>query len=144
MDMNFRRILLGGFLAGVIYNIVEIGVNGAILGTEWKAWQTSLGSADHPPAAGVAMGLWTLVGFGWGFVGAWLYAALRPRFGPGPKTAILTGLTLWIIGWLLNELEQVALGDIPHILLVGASIAGLVASLIAMLVAGSVYRESTT
>ena len=92
--MNFRRILLGGFLAGLVYNVVEIGVNGAILGAQWKAWQASLGAADQPPAAGAAMGLWTLIGFGWGFVGAWLYASLRPRFGAGPKTAIVTGLTL--------------------------------------------------
>jgi hypothetical protein len=25
----------------------------------------------------------------------WLCAAVRPRFGPGPKTAVITGLAAW-------------------------------------------------
>ena len=33
----------------------------------------------------------------------WLYAAIRPRYGAGPETAIITGLAVWficlLIGW---------------------------------------------
>jgi hypothetical protein len=28
----------------------------------------------------------------------WLYAAIRPRYGPGPKTAAVAGFALWFIG----------------------------------------------
>ncbi len=27
----------------------------------------------------------------------WWYAAIRPRFGPGPKTAAIAGLAVWLI-----------------------------------------------
>ena len=29
----------------------------------------------------------------------WIYVAIRPRFGPGPVTAVIAGLTLWAIAW---------------------------------------------
>ena len=32
----------------------------------------------------------------------WLYAAVRPRFGPGPKTAVITGLAAWVLLWFLG------------------------------------------
>ncbi|MEK7400747.1 MAG: hypothetical protein AABZ80_00125, partial [Gemmatimonadota bacterium] len=32
------------------------------------------------------------------FVLAWLYAAMRPRFGPGMKTAVYAALPVWISG----------------------------------------------
>ncbi|HSE60477.1 MAG TPA: hypothetical protein VLA99_17380 [Nitrospiraceae bacterium] len=28
----------------------------------------------------------------------WLYAAIRPRFGAGPKTALYAGLGVWVLG----------------------------------------------
>lgn len=27
----------------------------------------------------------------------WLYAAIRPRYGPGPRTAIIAGFAMWLI-----------------------------------------------
>ena len=36
----------------------------------------------------------------WAFVTVWLYAAIRPRFGPGPKTAICAGLIVWGLSYL--------------------------------------------
>ncbi len=29
----------------------------------------------------------------------WLYAAIRPRFGPGPRTAAIAAAAAWIIGY---------------------------------------------
>src|SRR5215831_16284290 len=40
----------------------------------------------------------------------WLYAAARPRFGAGPKTAGLTGFTYWIMGTALPTLGQIPVG----------------------------------
>ena len=27
----------------------------------------------------------------------WLYAAIRPRYGPGPRTAAIAGFVMWLI-----------------------------------------------
>jgi hydroxyacylglutathione hydrolase len=36
-----------------------------------------------------------------GLLLAWLYAAIRPRFGPGPATALRAGGFLWVATWLV-------------------------------------------
>jgi hypothetical protein len=36
-----------------------------------------------------------------GLVLVWTYAAIRPRFGPGPKTAVTAALVIWIVGGVL-------------------------------------------
>ena len=51
----------------------------------------------------------SLVGFGIydmlkGFFAVWLYAAIRPKFSPGIKTAVIAGVAAWV-----------ALAVIPHV-----------------------------
>ncbi len=41
-----------------------------------------------------------LITFALGLLAAWTYAAIRPRFGPGPKTAICAGLAVWAMSYL--------------------------------------------
>jgi hypothetical protein len=36
-----------------------------------------------------------------GLLLAWLYAAIRPRYGPGPMTALRAGTFLWVATWLI-------------------------------------------
>lgn len=40
----------------------------------------------------IAMGMWAM----------WLYAAIRPRYGPGPKTATVAGFAWWVVGSLMD------------------------------------------
>jgi hypothetical protein len=40
-------------------------------------------------------------GFVQGITTLWLYAAIRPRFGPGPKTAAIAGFAVWfLVSWV--------------------------------------------
>ena len=41
-----------------------------------------------------AFGVLCLIG---GIMSVWLYAAIRPRYGPGPKTAAIVGLAMWLV-----------------------------------------------
>lgn len=90
--INWRRVLLGGLLAGVVVNL---------LGS--AAWIFYLGKmeaavgATHPPtqesaAATVAN---IIASFIAGIIGVGFYVAIRPRYGPGPKTAVLAGFLCW-------------------------------------------------
>ena len=38
--------------------------------------------------------------FALGVLAVWSYAAMRPRFGPGPQTAVLAGLAVWAMSYL--------------------------------------------
>jgi hypothetical protein len=52
----------------------------------------------------------------------WLYAAIRPRYGPGPKTAALAG----IAGWFAVALIEF---ELALLLLLPISLGGLAAPL---------------
>jgi hypothetical protein len=91
--INLGRVILGGLIAGVIINIVEGLMNGIVLASQWSEQMTSLNRS----AAGswkqiIAFNLW---GFAAGILVVWLYAAIRPRMGAGPRTAMCAGLFCW-------------------------------------------------
>jgi len=54
--------------------------------------------------------LLTIVG---GVFAPWLYAAIRPRYGPGPKTAAIAGFACWVIGVLLPTVAWFRLLEFP-------------------------------
>lgn len=91
--INFARVLLGGLVAGLVMNIGEFVVNDLILGAEMKAFFARL---NLPEPGGSFIAVAVILTFVMGVVLVWLYAAMRPRCGPGPKTAICAG----VIGWL--------------------------------------------
>jgi len=79
--INWGRVFVGGLVAGLIINLFESVTNGVVLAANWGA-----------PMKVAAI---------------WLYAAARPRFAAGPKTAALTGFTYWIMGYALPTLGQI-------------------------------------
>lgn len=139
--MNVGRLVLGGLVAGVIVNIVEGITNGAILGQQWKDWAARLAPVTQQPTPGQGMILWTILGFAIGLVAIWIYAAVRPRFGAGPKTALTVGIVLWIIYWPLVGLQHAALGTVPLGMLVTSSIGGLIAAVGSTLAGAAIYKE---
>ncbi len=91
--INLGRVILGGLVAGVIINVIEGVMNGVVLADRWAAQMTSLNrSAAGSMKQIVVLNLW---GFAAGILAVWLYAAIRPRLGAGPKTAMCAGLFTW-------------------------------------------------
>jgi len=70
------------------------------------------------------------------------YAAMRPRFGAGPKTAIITALFAWFGIYLYQNLIGFGLGIVPPKALVIALAWGLVEYILAALVGGALYKEA--
>ncbi|HUP19961.1 MAG TPA: hypothetical protein VM778_08415 [Gemmatimonadota bacterium] len=69
------------------------------------------------------------------------YAAARPRFGPGPKTALIVAFWLWLGGYLLSLLGYHMMGLYPDGMLVLWGLVGLVEMSIAAMAGGWIYRE---
>lgn len=91
--MNYGRVILGGLVAGLVMNAGEFLLNGVILHKAMVDW-ASLHNFPAEPAPSfmvVAIGLTFVLGI----VMVWLYALIRPRMGPGPKTAIVAALVMW-------------------------------------------------
>jgi hypothetical protein len=106
--INWARVFLGGVLAGVIINIFEFVTNGVFLAGQWHAMMKALGRTTFPNASGAVIFLI------WGFLSGigviWMYAAVRPRFGPGMKTAVLSGFAFWILTTALRTIDDAGVG----------------------------------
>ncbi|SEE48040.1 hypothetical protein SAMN05444161_5902 [Rhizobiales bacterium GAS191] len=140
--INTGRVVLGGVVAAIVLFIVSGIVNGAILGSSWQAWLQAMGSLNHAPAEPAGIALWAIVSLVFGLTGVWIYAGIRPRYGAGPKTAVLAGLLLWLAGWLAPALGQIALGAIPNNVTVVGCVGGLAGALLALLAGAALYQES--
>ena len=137
--INFGRVLLGGLVAGVILNIGEWVLNEKVLGAQMKAFFTDHGFKE--PAGSfmpVAVGL-TLV---LGIVLALGYAAIRPRCGAGPKTAVIAALFAWFGVYLYTGIINSMLFAIPMNTMLLVLVWGLVEYIIAALVGAALYQEA--
>jgi hypothetical protein len=79
--------------------------------------------------------------FIYGLMAVWLYAAIRPRFGAGPKTALYAGVGVWVLGNLLPSVNWGPRGIVPGHLFVIAVMVGLVEIVVATEAGAWLYRE---
>jgi hypothetical protein len=138
--MNWTRIVLGGVVASLAMFVME-GVAG-LLGTMkiYAAMMQRLHLVE-PVNAGAFVfdGLISLM---FGVLIAWVYAAMRPRFGAGPKTALLAAIAVWAPLHVGGTGYQVVLGMVTVREGVILSSVGLVICCIAALIAGAIYKEA--
>ena len=139
MKINFGRVLLGGFVAGVLMNIGEYLLNDKVLGAQMK---TYFARHNFPEPGGKAIGIAVVMVFVLGFVMVLGYAAIRPRFGPGPKTAIIAGLFAWFGIYFFNNVLGAAFGFVPTDILPILLGWGLVEYLLGALVGAWLYKEA--
>lgn len=137
--INVKGVLAGGLLAGLIINVSETILNVPVLGAEMEA---SLAALNLPPVGGGAISVFVLGSFIVGILLVFLYASVRPRFGPGPKTAVLVGVLVWFLAYLWPSIGMVLMGFFPARLLTISSVWGLVELVLAALAGGRVYKEA--
>ena|SRR5260370_23338823 len=139
VKINWTRVILAGLLAGLIVNISEFLVNGLLLSDEWanamKALNKSFEMGIGPT---VAFWLW---GFLIGLYALWLYAIIRPQFGPGPKTAAIAGIAVWVPGSLLAMIAPAALHLFRYRLIAIGVALGLVEIVVGTVVGAWLYKE---
>jgi hypothetical protein len=140
--MNVKRIVLGGLLAGLALNLLE-AFGGAVFGLE-QAWidaQKALGKVI--PDTAMADTLFLLLGFGAGIVAVWIYAAIRPRYGAGPRTAVIAAIMVFLCGPLMAGITEVLMGWVPGKTVLKATVMIFFEFVAATLIGGWVYREKS-
>jgi hypothetical protein len=90
----------------------------------------SLGLVAFLFIVNLVMGIWAM----------WLYAAIRPRYGPGPKTAVLTGFSWWVISSLIDATWG-SFGFVAPKAILAPMAASLPAIIIAAVLGAWLYRE---
>jgi len=137
--INFGRVLLGGIVAGIILSVGEFVLNEKVLGAQMKAFFTA--HLFKEPAGiflPVAIGLTIVLGI----VIVLGYAAIRPRFGAGPKTAIIVALFAWFACYVYCGIINAILFGIPKNIMLIVLVWGLVEYIIAALVGAWLYKEA--
>jgi hypothetical protein len=138
--INWGRVVLGGLLAGVVLNVVDWLTYGVWLKPDMAAAMTALGKS--PAAMDSAIPLWVALDFVSGIGLVWVYAAIRPRFGAGVKTAVIAGLAVWFFVGLLHAIGEGPMGLFPQKVYTVGTVVALVQYAVAGAVGGSVYKEA--
>ena len=136
--INTGRVVLGGLVAGVVANAVDYVTQTYLMADEMNemARRLNLNSA----AASSSMITWIVVDFVWGFLLVFAYAAMRPRFEPGPKTAAIAAATLWLAATIMF-MGLTSMGIFTQGAFMKGAALTLGSSLIASLAGAWVYKE---
>jgi hypothetical protein len=135
------KVVAGGLLAGLVLNLGDMIINGVLLAADFEASMARLG-LDPAVLTSVPVAVtWIAVDFLVGLLLVWSYAAMRPRFGPGPKTAILGavplvgGVTLVLFGFTM-------MGYFTSAVFVKGTIASVINAAIGAVVGAWMYSEA--
>ncbi len=139
MSINTGRVVLGGLLAGLVLNVGEFIFNDFVIGTQMKTWLAAHNFAE-PSGKFVA----TAVGltFVLGIVIVFTYALIRPRLGPGVKTAIVAGLIAWFIAYLYVGIINGVLFGLSINVIFMTIVWGLIQYSLAAIAGAWLYKEA--
>jgi hypothetical protein len=136
--MNTGRVIVGGLVAGVVINIGETLLNAVVLAEQMDALTARF---NLPPMGGGTIAVFVALCFMLGVLTIWTYAAIRPRFGPGPKTAALAGVAIWFAAYLFPSVGYAAMGFFPADLTALALGWGLIEILLGAVSGAYFYKE---
>jgi hypothetical protein len=137
--IDLKRVALGGAVAGIVLDVGEYLLHVVLLDPSWDAARQARGIEGYGPGDAAISAAMVFV---LGLVLVWTYAGLRPRFGPGGKTALRAGFLVWVLAWLWPFMVNLVWDFLPTELLLLAMAWGFFEVMIAALVGARIYRES--
>ena len=138
--INTGKVITGGLLAGLVYNVLDFLTNTFLLGTDFAANAARLGIDANAFASPSAIVTLVVIDFLSGILVVFVYAAIRPRFGAGPKTAAIAGLIIYLnVAFVLYIVSQSGL--FPMALYWKSAVVQLVSVILGALAGGWAYKE---
>jgi hypothetical protein len=139
--INWGRVFLGGIVAGIVINVGEYLFHAVIFKSEVEEMMRALGKDPATVMTGNAIVIWNILGFLAGIGAVWGYAAIRPRFGPGAKTAIIAGIAVWYFGRFLGAIGEMNMGMATQKMIMTGLVWSVVEIVIATIVGAWLYKE---
>jgi hypothetical protein len=140
--INWTRVLIGGLIAGVVGNVLMFAGGGLFIRPSLSSALLALGRPLQETVSAIV--LMVVLIFLSMILVIWLYAAIRPRYGAGPRTALVAGVAAGLlfavfpdIGWGLT------LRLIPARVWATDAVVSLVVFVIATLLGAWAYKEQT-
>jgi len=144
MAINTNKVLIGGIAAGVVMNIIDFISYSYILGARMKAasdaFKPGLSDQMMTNSAMISNIVMDLV---LGILLVWTYAAIRPRFGPGVKTAVYAAVLFWLLAGIFLS-GYLHMGMMSSGLWWSFAIIGLINFLVSAWVGARLYSEDAT
>ena len=137
-NINIGRAILGGLVAGLVLNIGEFLLNAIVLADQMKSFMTQHNFTE--PAYFIPIAV--ILTFVLGIVIVLGYACIRPRFGPGVKTAIIAGLFAWFGVCFYCTIINSVLAGIPMGTMIMGIIWCLVEYCLAAIAGAWLYQEA--
>lgn len=137
-QINVGSVVKGGLAAGVVITISEFVLNVPVAGEQMNA---EFAARNLPPVSTNQIAVFVVLSFLLGLATVWLYAAIRPRLGAGPKTAITAGLFVWACSYLNISITFGVLGFISMELAILTIVWTLVEMMLASSVGAYLYKE---
>ena len=138
--VNWRRVFGGGLAAALVLGIHWLPLL-FLLRDDGAAVFAALGLPLQVTTPMLVYGVVATPGLG--ILTMWLYAAIRPRYGAGPRTAVIAGFAVWLLTLLVDG-GWPALGLVPMRLYVILKAADLAAFPLASLTGAWFYQEAPT
>jgi hypothetical protein len=138
--INAGRVLVGGLLAGLVICCSEFFWNGVVFRADIEAAMAAINRTQNASSSG-AMALYVGWSFLVGILAVWVYAAVRPRFGAGPRTALRTGLLLWLLVYVQSAISLAPMAFMPPRLMMLGLAATLPEIVLATLAGARLYKE---
>lgn len=141
MAINTSKVVVGGLAAGVVATIIGFVGFGMLLGPRMEAEATAVAPAlQGRGMSGAAIATNVIFQILIGVLLVWLYAAMRPRFGPGFKTALYAALVVWICGFIFH-VDWLLVGLMTPATYVLASVVAFIQVIVSAAVGGMLYKE---
>jgi hypothetical protein len=140
--INYPRVLLGALAAGVVANVCDSVTNAVIMADDMRRMAQRL-NLDWSAVSGTSgIVTWVVIDFLYAALIVWTYAAIRPRLGPGPTTAVAAGLVVFLSATVvLFGFQQMGIFTLDAFIKNAACSA--VTAVLASLAGGAVYKESS-
>ena len=140
MAINTGKVISGGLLAGFVYNVFDMLWNFTVLQADGLAMAARL---NLNPAVVTDLSYqmpWIAIDFVLGLLTIFIYAGFRPRFGSGPKTAVIAGFMPWVaITSIFCGLAS--MGVFTEAMAIKASLLGIVNVVVGSIAGAWAYRE---
>jgi len=140
-NVNWGRFVLGALIVAAICFVSDGFLHQRLVSEQWEAVEAALGATMREHAG------WTMVYFvifelGRGFLTMYTYVLLRPRLGPGAKTATWAGVVAWVAFSLTAPAQFIPLGFYSESLWISVALYQLVFSIVAAISGAAPYGES--
>jgi hypothetical protein len=143
MAINTSKVVAGGIVAGIIMTVVDMASYMFIVGDQMtadlNAFKPGLGDMMASQGTGQMVGM-VIMNLIVGMLLIWTYAGFRPRFGPGPKTAVYAALTFFAFGLIMTS-NYLMMGMMGRTLWLTYGVIWLVCLIVATMAGAKIYSE---